>query len=152
MPPPRSSNAAPTPLHSAAEPPPRRVHPAPTWPATAGCGGWPGGVCCCGPGGAGLWRAGWGRAGWDTGGPGGRGVVQMFVQPERVFVWLSKERAPKAGRMGDLEKSCSGLEKSCHDMEKSGKMLEKKNAIMALRHSCYVYYCYDCSNCYNCQR
>ena len=31
----------------------------------------------------------------------------------------SKERAPKPGRIGKLEKSCSGLEKSCHHMKKS---------------------------------
>ena len=52
-----------------------------------------------------------------------RGVVRTIIQPERVFVLRSKERAPKQGRIGNLEKSCSGLEKSCHDMEKSGKML-----------------------------
>ena len=62
--------------------------------------------------------------------PGGRGVVRRFIQPERVFVWRSKERASKAGRIGNLEKSCSVLEKRCHDMEKSKKMLEKKNPIM----------------------
>ena len=79
---------------------------------------------------------GMGGGGQGGGGPGGMlpgrvgGVVRTFIQPERVFVWLSKEHAPKAGRIGNLEKSCSGLEKSCHDMEKSGKMLEKKNSIM----------------------
>ena len=54
-----------------------------------------------------------GRAGWE-------GVVRTFIWPERLFVWLSKERAQKAGRIRNLEKSCSGLDKSCHDMEKSG--------------------------------
>ena len=39
-----------------------------------------------GPGGGVGWRAGCGWAGWDTGGPGGRGVVRTFIQPERVFV------------------------------------------------------------------
>ena len=53
-------------------------------------------------------------------------LPSTFIQPERVFVWRSKERAPKQGRIGSLEKSCSGLEKSCHHLEKSGKMLEKK--------------------------
>ena len=43
-----------------------------------------------------------------------------------MFVCPSKERAPKGGRIENLEKSCSGLEKSCHDMEKRGKMLKKK--------------------------
>ena len=62
----------------------------------------------------------------------GGGEVLTFIQPERVFVWRSKERAPKPGRIGNLEKSCSGLEKNCHDMEKSGKMLEKKNSIVGL--------------------
>ena len=68
-------------------------------------------------------RVGCGRAGWE-------GVVRTFIQPERVFVWRSKERAPKPGRIGNLEKSCSGLENSCFHMEKSGKMLEKINSIM----------------------
>ena len=53
-------------------------------------------------------------------------MVRTFIRPERVFVWRSKERAPKAGRIGNLEKGCGGLEKSCHHWEKSGKMLEKK--------------------------
>ena len=57
-------------------------------------------------------------------------MVLTFIQLERVFVWRSKERAPKAGRIGNLEKSCSGMEKSCHGMEKSGKMLEEKNSII----------------------
>ena len=57
-------------------------------------------------------QAVWGWAGRDAGGPGER-VVQTFIQPKRVFVWRSKERAPKAGRIGNLEKSCRGLEKSC---------------------------------------
>ena len=43
-----------------------------------------------------------------------------------MLVWRSKERAPKPGRIGNSEKSCSGLKKSCHHLEKSGKMLEKK--------------------------
>ena len=43
-----------------------------------------------------------------------------------MFVWRSKECAPKQGSIGNLEKSCSGLENSCHDMEKSGEMLKKK--------------------------
>ena len=77
-------------------------------------------------GGVVRWRAGWGWAWWDA---GGRGVELTFIQPERIFVRRSKERAAKAGRIGNLEKSCSGLEKNCHDMEKSGKMLEKKNSI-----------------------
>ena len=47
----------------------------------------------------------------------GRGVVRTFIQREWVFVWRSIERAPKQGRIGNLEKSCSALEKSCHDME-----------------------------------
>ena len=64
-------------------------------------------------------------------GPGERGVVRTFIQPERVFVWRSKERAPKPGRIGNLEKSCSGLENSCLHMEKSGKMLEKKNSMVS---------------------
>ena len=59
-------------------------------------------------------------------------MVRTFIQPERVFVWRSKERAPKPGRIGNLEKSCSGLENSCLHMEKSGKMLEKINSIMWL--------------------
>ena len=47
-----------------------------------------------------------------------------------MFVWRSKERTPKQGRIGNLEKSCSGLKKSCHHLEKSGKMLEKTNSII----------------------
>ena len=47
-----------------------------------------------------------------------------------MFVWQSKERAPKQGRIGNLEKSCTGLEKSCLHMEKSGKMLEKINSMV----------------------
>ena len=75
-----------------------------------------------------MQRRGGGRGGvW--GGPGGGrgGGVGTFIRPERVtvFVWRSKERAPKPGRIGNLDKSCSGLEKSCSDMEKSGKMLDK---------------------------
>ena len=59
------------------------------------------------------------------------GWVGAYVHiAQRVFVWRSKERAPKPGRIGNLEKSCSGLEKSCHQMEKSGKMLEKINSII----------------------
>ena len=77
------------------------------------------------------WRVGVGRvgnwwAGWER-------VVRTFIQPERVFVWQSKERAPKAGRIGNLQKSCSGLEKSYHHLEItqiSGKMLEKKNSMV----------------------
>ena len=84
--------------------------------------GWPGGRVC--PDGGVGWLAGWGWAGWDAGGPGGSGVVRTFIQPDRVFVWRSKERAPKQGRIGNLEKSCSGLEKSCHHLEKRRKMLE----------------------------
>ena len=57
-------------------------------------------------------------------------MVRTFIQPERVFVWRSKERAPKPGRIGNLEKSCSGLENSCLHMEKSGKMLDKINSII----------------------
>ena len=53
-------------------------------------------------------------------------MVLTFIQPERVFVWRSKERAPKQGRRGNLEKKCSGLEQGCYDMEKRGKLLEKK--------------------------
>ena len=83
------------------------------------------------------WRAGgWGWAGWVAGGPGGRGVVRTFIQPERVFVWQSKERAPKAGRIGNLQKSCSGLEKSYHHLEISGKMLEKKNSMVTSAELC----------------
>ena len=94
-----------------------------------GWGGGPGGVWGEGPGLAGSGRVG--GEGGGVGGPGGMRAGRVgggwsFIQPERVFVWHSKERAPKAGRIGNLEKSCSGLEKSCHDMEKSGKMLEKK--------------------------
>ena len=81
-----------------------------------------------------------GRVG--VGGPGGAGsglvgpgVVRTFIQPERVFVWRSKVRAPKPGRIGNLEnlKSCSGSEKSCHHLEKSGKMLERKNSMLVYR-------------------
>ena len=61
-----------------------------------------------------------------------RGVVRTFIQPERVFVWRSKERAPKQGRIGNLEKGCSGLEKSCHYLEKSGRMLKKKNSMVQI--------------------
>ena len=32
------------------------------------------------------------------------GVVRTFIQPERVFVWRSKERTPKQRRIGVLEK------------------------------------------------
>ena len=95
----------------------------------AGRAGW-GGLAWWGGGG---WGAGWGWAGWGAGLPSGRGVVQTFIQPERVFVWRSQERAPKVGRIGNLEESCSGLVKCCHEMEKSGKMLEKKNSIMRCR-------------------
>ena len=80
-------------------------------------------------GGVGL-RAGWGWAGWVAGGQGGRGVVQTFIQPKMLFVWLSKEHAQKVGRIGNLEKSCSDLEKSCHHLEKRGKMLEKRNSMV----------------------
>ena len=72
------------------------------------------------------WQAGWGWAVWGAGGPDGRGVVRMFIQPKMVFVWRSKERTPKPGRIGNLEKSCHDLEKTYHNMEKSGKMLKKK--------------------------
>ena len=130
----RRSHAASTPLHSAATQRPRRVtrvhaastpstqfprslYAAPTLSATP---------------------PGWGWAGWDAGGPGGdsEGVVRTFIQAERVFVWLSKERAPKPGRIGNLEKRFSGLdsltlEKSCHDMEKSGEMLEEKKPMVS---------------------
>ena len=78
------------------------------WGRVGGGGGGPG------MGGSGLlrggeWWAGWGWARWDAGGPGGRarGVVRTFLQPERVFVWRSK------------------------DMEKGGKMLEKKNSMVS---------------------
>ena len=101
-PPPCRPTPRPRRVHAAVMPPPRRC--------TQGEGG-PGGVLE-------------GRV--------GGGVVLTFLQPERVFVWRSKERAPKPGRIGNLEKSCSGLEKNCHDMEKSGKMLEKKNSIVGL--------------------
>ena len=77
-----------------------------------------------------------GRVGGWGGGPGGvlagrvgRGVVRTFIHPERVFVWRSKERASKPGRIGNLEIHCSGLEKSCHEMEKCGKMLERKTSM-----------------------
>ena len=94
-------------------------------------GGGPGGVWGGGPGGGGSGRVGWG---WGCGpggvGPGGMragrvggGWYERSYSP--VFVWRSKERAPKPGRIGNLDKSCSGLEKSCSDMEKSGKMLDK---------------------------
>ena len=60
--------------------------------------------------------------------PGGAGEVGM------VGCWLvlwclyggvnfslpSKECTSKPGRIGNLDKCCSGLEKSSHDMEKSG--------------------------------
>ena len=96
------------------------------WRAGGGGGGVAGRV---GAGRAVWGRAVWGWAGWDAGGPGGRGVVRTFIQPERVFVRRSKERAPKPGRIGNLEKSCSSWKNSCFHMEKSGKMLEKKNSI-----------------------
>ena len=79
-------------------------------------GGWPGGEWGwlagsgrVGPEGGMGWLAGRGWAGWSAGGQGGRGVVRTFTQPERVIVvWQSKERAPKQGRIGNMEKSCSG--------------------------------------------
>ena len=95
-------------------------------------------------GGKGGWRAGWGRigpSGWGWGGGpggGGPGVVRAGVGEG----WYERSYSPKgclyggvnnaleAGRMRNLEKSCSGLEKRCHDIEESGKMLEKKNSII----------------------
>ena len=59
-------------------------------------------------------------------------MVRTFRQPERVFVWRSKKRAPKPGRIGNLEKRCGDLEKSCHDMEKSGKNAGGINSIMRM--------------------
>ena len=35
---------------------------------------------------------------------GREGVEFTFIQPERVFVWWSKEHAPKQGRIGKLRK------------------------------------------------
>ena len=73
-----------------------------------------------------------GRLGVGLVGPNGVGGVRTFIKPKRVFVWRSKERAPKSSRIGNLEKSCGGLENSCLHMEKSGKMLEKINSIINL--------------------
>ena len=103
------------------------------WGGVAGwVGEWGGG-----PGGSwvGPGVAGWGGGGGSGPGGGGPGGVLAgriggggwYVHiAQRVFVWWRKERAPKPGRIGNLEKSCGGLENSCHDMEKSGKKLEKK--------------------------
>ena len=78
--------------------------------------GWPGGGG--GPGEMGIGQGGV----CGGGGQGGRG---WYVRSHSLK-GCSKEHAPKPGRIGNLEKSCTGLEKSCHGMEKSGKMLEKK--------------------------
>ena len=84
-----------------------------------------------------IWaRAGWdgevaGRVwGWRAGGAGPGGPGGLAGRVGAVAGRRSKERAPKLGRIGNLEKGCSGLEKSCHHMEDSGKMLEKKNSII----------------------
>ena len=83
-----------------------------------------------------MWQGGLGhRAGWGPGGAGWGGVLAgqiggRWYVARKVFVWRSKERAPKQGGIEILEKSCSGLEESCHDMEKSGKMQEKRNSII----------------------
>ena len=73
-------------------------------------------VPLAGGGWGGCWRAEWGGssgpgggwAGWGTSGPGGEGSVRTLIQPERVFLLWSKERPPRPGRIGNLEKRCSG--------------------------------------------
>ena len=86
------------------------------------------------------WRAGWAgrvrwRAGWGGGGPGvvragvGEGWYERSYSPKGCL-YGGVNNALEAGRMRNLEKSCSGLEKRCHDIEESGKMLEKKNSII----------------------
>ena len=62
--------------------------------------------------------------------------MRTFIPSERVFVWQSKERAPKPGRIVNLEKSCRGLENSCLHMEICGKMLEKKFQSFGMPNKC----------------
>ena len=81
-------------------------------------------------------RAGWGVAvagRMGGGGPGGagsgwvgQGEVHTFIQPKSVFVWRSKVWAPKPGRIGNFEKSCSALEKVVITWRKVGKCWRKK--------------------------
>ena len=50
-------------------------------------------------------------AGRGAGGLVWAGWSVTFIRPERVFIWHSKERAPKTDGIGRLEKSRGSLDR-----------------------------------------